>query len=884
MNTRAPTLADALTRAPHVHDPALARRHRSELLERIAADPALGGLAALLEKPSVDALMQGVFGASAYLTGLVLRRPEQLLATLQTPAPARLVALDQRLDADMATASSLAEAMRALRLFKADAALFLALADLGGIFPDVDVARGIAAAADASVRAAVAFLFRQAQARGDWLDTAPAAEARSGYMVVAMGKHGANELNYSSDIDLIVFYDPARAQLAPRHEVQHFLVRLTRDLVRLLQERTEHGYVFRTDLRLRPDPGAMPLAIGRDTALNYYESFGQNWERAAMIKARAIAGDVTAGESLLGELQPFIWRKYLDYAAIADIHAMKRQIHAAKGFGDIRVAGHNIKLGRGGIREIEFFTQTQQLIAGGRQPDQRAPETLVALRRLATRGWIAEPVRSELAAAYVHLRTIEHRLQMLDDEQTQTLPETAAGLERLAHFSGYADTASFAAALTATLETVQRHYARLFEKSPDLTAGGANMVFAGEADDPATVAALGEMGYETPAQVIAFVRGWHHGRYRAIRSPRARELLTEVQPLLIAALARTADPNEAIAAFDGFRVDVLWHIVKAEGLPDNPLNPDWTSARTERDRVIQLYSTDQPEAHAIAADMRALADSYGDRVLIGEIFLPNDRHARWYGTHQRPEVHLPFNFQLIENDWNAAALVKVIADYEASLPEVGWPNWVFGSHDAPRIAARIGEAQARVAAMLLLTLRGTPTLYQGDELGIGKVDIPPDRIRDPQHFRQPTLDIGRDRSRTPMPWDASPNAGFSTGAPWLPLNADWLARNVAAQDADPRSLLSLYRRLLALRRATAALVAGDYVAASGDRDVLAYERRHAGDRLLIALNLSAEPRRLILPPGTQVAELLASTLDARPYDGILRGDEGCILRLSDMPA
>ena len=335
---------------------------------------------------------------------------------------------------------------------------------------------------------------------------------------------------------------------------------------------------------------------------------------------------------------------------------------------------------------------------------------------------------------------------------------------------------------------------------------------------------------------------------------------------------------------DGFRIDVLWHIVKAEGLPDNPPNPDWTPARTERDRVLQRHSTDQPEAHEIAADMRALADSYGGRVLIGEIFLPNDRHARWFGTADRPEVHLPFNFQLIENDWSAEGLVRLIADYESSLPPFGWPNWVMGSHDAARIAARIGEAQARVAAMLLLTLRGTPTLYQGDEIGIGRVDIPPDRIRDPQHLRQPDLDIGRDRSRTPLPWDASPQAGFTSGEPWLPLNPDWPARNVAAQDGDPASMLTLYRSLLSLRRSTPALSIGDYAAAAaGDADIVAYERRHAGDRLLIALNLSAEPRRLLLPPGTAVADRLASTivsLQPTPPD-MLRADEGLILRLKD---
>jgi oligo-1,6-glucosidase/alpha-glucosidase len=330
---------------------------------------------------------------------------------------------------------------------------------------------------------------------------------------------------------------------------------------------------------------------------------------------------------------------------------------------------------------------------------------------------------------------------------------------------------------------------------------------------------------------------------------------------------------------DGFRIDVLWHIVKADGFPDNPPNPRWTPDQTERDRVIQLHSTDQPEAHANAADMRALTDGYDDRVLIGEIFLPNDRLARWYGTPERPQVHLPFNFQLIENDWNAATLAKMITDYEASLPPFGWPNWVIGSHDAPRIAARIGEAQARVAAMLLLTLRGTPTLYQGDEIGIGKVDIPPERIRDPQHWRQPALDIGRDRSRTPMPWNTSANAGFTNGGPWLPINDDWTTRNVAAQSADPASMLTLYRRLLALRQSTPALSIGNYSAAIGDRNVLAYERCHNSQRLLVALNLCAQPTRLLLPIGTRATAVLASTLPPREIDDMLLANEGLVLHL-----
>lgn len=342
---------------------------------------------------------------------------------------------------------------------------------------------------------------------------------------------------------------------------------------------------------------------------------------------------------------------------------------------------------------------------------------------------------------------------------------------------------------------------------------------------------------------------------------------------------------------DGFRIDVLWHIIKDAALRDNPPNSAWTPERTQRDRLIQLHSTDQPEAHEIAATFRELADRYGDRVLIAEICLPNDRLVAWYGTPDEPQVHLPVNFHLIENAWDAASLKRGIADYEASLPALGWPNWVLGSHDAPRIAARVGEAQARVAAMLLLTLRGTPTLYQGDELGIGEVPIPPDRVRDPQDLRQPGLGIGRDRSRTPMPWDDSAYAGFSSHDPWLPLNADWRARNVAAQAGDADSLLSLYRSLLALRRQHAALAIGDFALIDSHDNVLAFQRQHAGERLLVALNLGDQTRPLTLPKKTDVRDVLASTLSPstqnsasvlrQPFGGTLAPNEGLVLQLKE---
>ncbi|KRA83988.1 alpha-amylase family glycosyl hydrolase [Altererythrobacter sp. Root672] len=330
---------------------------------------------------------------------------------------------------------------------------------------------------------------------------------------------------------------------------------------------------------------------------------------------------------------------------------------------------------------------------------------------------------------------------------------------------------------------------------------------------------------------------------------------------------------------DGFRIDVLWHIIKAEGLPDNPVNPAWQPGQNERDRVLQLHSTDQPEAHAISAEMRALADRYGERVLIGEIFLPNERLARWHGTPESPQVHLPFNFALIENAWHAATLAQLIDDYEASLPEWGWPNWVLGSHDAQRVAARLGEAQARVAMMLLLTLRGTPTLYQGDELGIGAVEIPPHRVQDPRELRQPGIGLGRDPCRTPMAWDHSANGGFSSGQPWLPLHADWPTRNVADQQLRPDSMLSLTKRLLAMRRETAALSVGDYRSLPCEGSLLAFERWAGESSVLVALNLGEEPVRL--PSSARTGRRLMSTL---PEDGasmlLLRGNEGVVVQLS----
>jgi glutamate-ammonia-ligase adenylyltransferase len=278
---------------------------------------------------------------------------------------------------------------------------------------------------------------------------------------------------------------------------------------------------------------------------------GQNWERAAMIKARPVAGDLAAGARFLAHLRPYVWRKHLDFAAIEDIHSIKRQINDFRGGGTIGLAGHNIKLGRGGIREIEFFAQTLQLIWGGRDASLRASATCAALRALADAGRIAPETARELAAAYRFLRRIEHRLQMIDDRQTHTLPSDDEGLAHLATFLGHGDTAGFAGELTATLRLVERRYAELFEESRPL-AGPGNLVFTGGEDDPATIETLSGMGFHETSRLAGSVRGWHHGRYRATRSQRAREILTELMPALLKAIARTPDPDATFLRFDQF--------------------------------------------------------------------------------------------------------------------------------------------------------------------------------------------------------------------------------------------------------------------------------------------------------------------------------------------
>ena len=336
---------------------------------------------------------------------------------------------------------------------------------------------------------------------------------------------------------------------------------------------------------------------------------------------------------------------------------------------------------------------------------------------------------------------------------------------------------------------------------------------------------------------------------------------------------------------DGFRVDVLWHLVKHADFPDNPPNPAWRADMDPYQALVPLHTTDLPEVHAIVARMRMLLDEFRERVLIGEIYLPVERLVKYYGA-DLSGAHLPFNFQLVQAPWDAAHLARLIEGYEHALPEGAWPNWVLGNHDQRRIASRVGGPQARVAAMLLLTLRGTPTLYYGDEIGMRDVEIPTHLVRDPLERNVPGRGLGRDPERTPMQWSAGAHAGFSIAGPWLPLAPDYRDVNVEKQSADPRSMLALYRQLIALRRSETALETGTFALVDAPPEVLAYERRAGDGAFLVALNLGAQ-RRCVPLPGSRAGGLIALSThldraDQRLGGGLeLRGNEGAIVKLEN---
>lgn len=499
-------------RAPIPFEPELA----SDVLGIFATEP-----------QNIKNLIAGTAGCSPYLRGLLSQEPAWLKSVLDMD-PAEVL---KGIQADV-TATAYDGLAVELRRAKRRIALFTALCDLGGVWGLNEVTAALTDFADFATNTALTALILAEFERGKLPGcTADDLQNACGMVVLAMGKMGARELNYSSDIDLIVLFDETRHAEAVFDDIRARFIRITKRLSQILSDVTAEGYVFRTDLRLRPDPSVTPVCLSMGAAERYYESLGRTWERAAFIKARPCAGDITSGWEFLETLRPFVWRKHLDYAAIQDAHDMRLRIREHKGLGGpIQLPGHNMKLGRGGIREIEFFTQTRQIIAGGRDPDLRSRRTIDGLKVLAEKGWIPATASESLSAAYVQHRTIEHRIQMLNDAQTHDLPNGPLQMRRLANFCGCADVGLFRDDIRQRLNMVH-----------DLTES----FFAPEQQSAPQPSGL-------TAQSLELIDRWR--QYPALRTSRAVGIFKRLQPAILARIARAANPDEALGQFDGFLV------------------------------------------------------------------------------------------------------------------------------------------------------------------------------------------------------------------------------------------------------------------------------------------------------------------------------------------
>ncbi len=503
------TFSSRITRCPIPHNP----ERGAEALARLSGQPR-----------EIAELIRGATGCSPYLAGLAQREADWLGMVLSgSPQDALLGVLDPLPEIAPDRLSD------ELRQAKRRVALLVALCDLGGIWAleDVTVAltRFADLAVDLSVKAQVGAEIRRGRLPGMSPDDVPDA---AGMVALAMGKMGAGELNYSSDIDLICLFDETRFDPGDYHDARAGFIRATRRMTAQLSDMTGEGYVFRTDLRLRPDPSATPVCLSMEAAERYYESVGRTWERAAHIKARPCAGDLKAAERYLERLRPFVWRRHLDFAAIQDAHDMRLRIRDHKGLGGpITLPGHNIKLGRGGIREIEFLTQTSQIIAGGRDPDLRVRETLKGLARLAAKGWLPEECSVILCDNYVFYRETEHRLQMIGDAQTHDLPGSDEGFERLAHLMGRTDVDALKRELFDRLTGVH-----------ELTEGFFT---------PGEAAPEPESLSDDAARMISRWRS-----YPALRSERAQDIFNRIKPEILTRMNRAARPEEALGQFDRF--------------------------------------------------------------------------------------------------------------------------------------------------------------------------------------------------------------------------------------------------------------------------------------------------------------------------------------------
>ncbi|MEI4486329.1 glutamine-synthetase adenylyltransferase [Frigidibacter sp. MR17.14] len=553
-------------------------------------------------------LVAGAAGSSPYLAGLVAREAGWLAGALQD-SPEQ--ALSDTLGALGAVAAE--QLPEALREAKRRTALIAGLADLGGVWPLERVTGALTALADRAVDLSLRTLVAAEIRRGKIPGIAREAEGDpAGLFALAMGKMGAGELNYSSDIDLIFLYDDDRYDPADRPEARAAFIRVVRKLTGWLSDVTAGGYVFRTDLRLRPDAAVTPVVIACGAAEQYYEAEGRSWERAAYIKARPCGGDLAAGERFLDRLKPFVWRRHLDFAAIRDIHDLRLKIRDHKGLGGpLVLEDHNMKLGRGGIREIEFFTQTRQLIAGGRDPGLRDRTTLGGLNALAGRGWIPREVATELSDHYRAHRETEHRLQMVGDAQTHSLPHAPEAFDRLARLSGEADTGQWRAQILDRLRRVE------------------GLIDAFFAPEPARPEASGPV----PAGAAEITRRWPS--YPALRSERARDMFRRIEPDLLSRMGRAADPAEALRQFDGFLAGLPAGVQLFSMFVANP---------SLVDLIVDICATAPTLAQYLSRHSAVL-----DAVIGGGFFAP------WPGQ------------AALASD--LASLIAPVADYEAALDQ-----------------------------------------------------------------------------------------------------------------------------------------------------------------------------------------------------------------------
>jgi len=543
---------------PGAAEPKTAEAKIAQWLEYVARKtPDLEGFAkSLADSEAGRKLLYAVFGNSPYLTQLFIKNTRLIQSLLEK-------GFDETFAEFLAEVNHpriflhIEEIMAYLRQAKNECSLMVALADITENWSLEQITSALSSFAEITINKTVDFLLARAAGFGEIeVQDIEIPGRNSGLIILAMGKLGGRELNYSSDVDLIIFFDSEKVKYLGAHNIQHFFTRLAQDLTRIMQDRTEAGYVFRIDLRLRPDPASTPPAMSVRAAEIYYESVGQNWERAAMIKARAIAGDIQAGEKFLQYLRPYVWRKNLDFAAIEDIQSIKRQIDNKHKRVEENLLGYNIKLGHGGIREIEFFIQTQQLIWGGREMDLRIRATCEALEAFAKIKKIDEKTCKDLISAYRFYRKIEHRLQMVNDNQTHSLPADQEDFDKFAIFMGYENPEDFEKELFATLNKVQQYYAKLYAKSPSLASSdeeaSGSLVFTGTEHDPETLETISGLGFKDPVIVSETIRGWHHGRRKVTSSKKARELLTELVPAILGALSKTINPDSAFAKFDEF--------------------------------------------------------------------------------------------------------------------------------------------------------------------------------------------------------------------------------------------------------------------------------------------------------------------------------------------